>query len=331
MRRLVLTLAALLAAGSPSAVLAQIPASAPAAKTSDQLGYRWERLTEHAAFPGAYNFPVRVLPDGRFLALHTQGVWESRDGRTWTRAALPLSGLNSAYLDYVQHDGAIYALGKHRGSDYDITITPVVQQTTDYRTWRQLGTSTTLPKLFFYGSADFKGWMWIVGGRTKDTVSSAIWRSKDGLAWEKVTDAAPFGGRENPQLVTFKDRLWLIGGGGSAGTGGAVWSSADGVSWREEAKALNTFEPFGYAAAVFDGKIWLLGANRSGSFSSEMLVSDDGRSWTPVTAPWSPRGAVAAWVAADALYITGGKYSRPGPDGQPVFIYSNDVWRMTRR
>jgi hypothetical protein len=43
--------------------------------------YRWTELSKAAPFPGAYNFPVHVVADGRFVALHPQGSWSSRDGR----------------------------------------------------------------------------------------------------------------------------------------------------------------------------------------------------------------------------------------------------------
>ena len=36
-----------------------------------------------------------------------------------------------------------------------------------------------------------------------------------------------------------------------------------------------------------------------------------------------------AWSAGGALYVTGGKYSYE-TGGETRFVYSNDVWRMTR-
>ena len=313
----------LCAAGlAPSAALAQAPA---AAQTSEQLGYKWERLTEHAAFPEGYNFPVIVAPGGRFMALF-QGAWESSDGATWSRSALPSSGMNSAFMKYVVHDGAIFALGKHSGEGFSITVDPVIQRTRDYQTWEQLGRSSTMPKRFFFGAASFKGWIWIVGGRAGFFQDAGLWRSRDAMTWEKVR-STPFGARDRPQVIVFKDRLWIIGGGGR----GAVWSSTDGTDWREETRSLSNPESFGYSAVVFDDRLWLVGANRSGGFSNEMLMSEDGRRWTPVSAPWSPRGAVATWSDGEALYLTGGKYSRPRPGGGQEFIYSNDVWRMTRQ
>jgi hypothetical protein len=126
----------------------------------------------------------------------------------------------------------------------------------------------------------------------------------------------------------------MIGGGlidgtpsDSANAGYEVWSSADGVSWRLESN--HTARTWGGSPVVFDGKLWLVGANRDGNFSRAVLVTDDGVTWREETAPWSPRGAVATWVFDDKLYMTGGKYSITA-DGEIKFIYSNDVWYMTR-
>lgn len=76
----------------------------------------------------------------------------------------------------------------------------------------------------------------------------------------------------------------------------------------------------------------MLGANRNdGRFDSALFVSDDGIDWQEQSAPWTPRGAVAAWVFDDKLFMTGGKYSYTEPGGEIKFVYSNDVWALSRK
>lgn len=313
------------------AFLIALSAGACQRAVADAPDYRWTELTPAAAFPVGYNFPVYVAADGRFVTLHPEGTHESRDGATWAPSSLPFCGLNSAYLAYVEHDGAVHALGVHRGNYLDFRLDPVIQRTRDFRRWEQVGRSESLPKLFFYGAASFGGFMWIVGGHDGRSESAAIWRSRDGLGWERVVEAAPFGPRCRVTLAVFTGRLWLIGGGILDGeTRGDVWSSADGLGWIKETEAISSPAPTGFTPAAFDGQLWLLGANRGGGFTSSSLVTRDGRAWRTAEAPWSPRGGIGAWVSGDALYITGGKYSRPGPTGELEFIYSNDVWRMSR-
>jgi len=59
-----------------------------------------------------------------------------------------------------------------------------------------------------------------------------------------------------------------------------------------------------------------------------VLVSSDGKNWEGQDAPWSPRGGIAGAVFGDKLYMTGGKYG--GTPNQPNFIYSNDLWGLSR-
>ncbi len=297
---------------------------------ADPGAYRWDRLTEHAPYAPSYNYPVHVAPDGRFIALHPDGTWASRDGARWTKTGLPFSGMNSAYLSYVEHNGATYALGKLKGNYLDFQIEPVVQRTRDYEKWEQLGASSSLPHVIFYAAASFKGSLWIVGGYNGDKATSEIWKSQDGLVWTRVVEKAPWSARSGGDIVVFRDRMFLLGGGVIDGPqANDVWSSADGLTWTREAAEIAPEKPMG-TPVVYDDKLWLVGANRSGTFESGMAVSDDGKTWRKQSAPWSPRGGVAAWTNGPDLFITGGKYSTE-KNGETIFVYSNDVWRMRRK
>jgi hypothetical protein len=300
----------------------------PVFLTDNKPRYVWERLSEHAAFPTSYNYPVHVARDGRFVALHPQGTWTSTDGVTWSRGSLPFSGLNSAYLSYVQHEGATWALGSHTGDYLRFSIHPIVKRTADYRTWTTVGRSTSLPKRVFYAAASFRGRLWMLGGYDGARETSEVWRSTDGLTWELAVRAAPWGPRMSSKAVVFRDRLFLLGGGKLDGpNANDVWSSANGVDWERETTAIAPEEPVGYSPVVYDGHLWLVGANRSGRFTSEMLVSADGKWWRAVSAPWSARGGVAVWTDGRSLFLTGGKSSRV-EHGETIFTYNNDVWRM---
>lgn len=288
----------------------------------------WERVTADAGFPPSYNFPVHVTADGRFVALHPEGTWISRDGRQWTRGALPWSGMNAAYLKYLQHNGATWSLGALEGNYERFTIDPVIRRTSDYASWETVGRSATLPRVVFYAAASFRGRLWILGGydeRRQET--SEVWQSTDGLSWTRVVERAPWSPRANATAVVFRDRLYLIGGGRIDGANANdVWSSADGVNWRLETPRITTQEAGG-TPLVWRDRLWLVGANRRGDFSSAVLVTDDGRTWRSESAPWPARGAVAVWARGDTLFMTGGKYSEV-VRGETVFTYYNDVWRL---
>lgn len=315
----------LLAAGS----LATLAGCAGPGERADAA--QWERLTAAAPYPGSYNFPVHVLDDGRFVALHPEGIWSSRDGADWIREPIPPSGANNTYFGHVRHAGASWALAQVTGNYENFALEPLVRRTADFRAWETLGRSATLPRLVFPAVASFGGALWLLGGFDGTQANKAIWRSTDGLAWERAVAAAPWSPRQGSRVLAFRDRLWLFGGGPIDGAiNSDVWSSPDGLTWRRETERVADPQPFGFTPQAYADRLWLVGANRSGSFRSEMLVSDDGREWRPMRAPWSPRGAPATWTDGRRMFLTGGKYSTPDPaTGQPRFIYSNDVWAMS--
>ena len=291
--------------------------------------YVWERLTEHASFPPSYNYPVHVAADGRFVALHPQGTWISIDGARWVRGTLPFSGTNSAYLPYVQHEGATWALGSHTGNYLGFTIEPVIRRTSNYAAWETVGSSATSPRLVFYAASSFRGALWIIGGYDGTRERATVWRSTDGLNWRLLVANAPWSARAGAKAIVFRGRLYLLGGGRIDGpNSNDVWSTGDGIDWVRETAQIAVDAPVGYSPLVLHDQLWLVGANRSGRFSSEMLVSEDGKAWRAVSAPWSPRGGVAVWTDGNAMYLTGGKYSTV-ERGEIVFAYRNDVWRMS--
>lgn len=324
MRTWIAALAAALMAGCGQE--AQTAPQSPPPASMQSSG--WEQLLDAAPFPKSYNFPVFVAQDGRFIVLHPEGTWESRDARIWTPTPLPHRVLNSAYMSYVQHDGAVWALGRHTGDYRQFAITPTILRTRDFQSWERVGQATRFPQVVFAAAASFKGALWMFGGYDGQGNVASVWRSSDGLQWERVTDRAPWGPRGGSKTVVFKDRLYLIGGGVLDGpNSNDVWSTGDGTTWRQETVSLAPEAPTGFTPVAMRDAIWLVGANRSGAFKSEMLVSNDGQRWTPVSAPWSPRGGVAAWTDGASLYVTGGKYSTV-QNGETVFAYSNDVWVM---
>lgn len=302
--------------------------SAPAS-TSDAVEFVWDRLTEHAAFPPSYNFPVHLDANGRFVALHPEGTWTSEDGVQWSRGLLPFSGMNSAYLKYVKHNGATWALGILRGNYQSFFVEPEIRRTANYESWEPVGTSDSLPQVVFYAAVSFLGDMWILGGYDGAAAKASIWRSSDGLAWRQVTEQAPWSPRQGAGAIVFRDRLFLFGGGELDGPQFSdVWSTADGLEWRRETDRISD-RSYGGSAIVFDDRLWFIGVNRDSGFSPGVLVSDDGIRWRERTAPWAPRGAVAVWTDGVDLFMTGGKYSTV-ERGETVFTYYNDVWRMRR-
>lgn len=288
----------------------------PAKETS----YVWTRVTSQASLPGGANFPIFV--QGRAYAMHPDRTWSTADGRSWRTEPLPNSELNTAYLKYVQHAGAVYALGAMKGSYTDFTIDPVIRRTADFKKWETLGRGN-LPKRVFYTAVSFRGAIWLLGGDDGKTLYNDVWRSTDGLNWVQVIGAAPWSPRTGAQAFIYKDKLWLIGGADISGLTNDVWFTADGLDWVQTTAAIAAKKPFGYTTVVYDQKIWLVGVDGVDGGNGQMMISDDGASWRQVEAPWTARSGVAAWVDDDALFMADGALS-----GEGDTVYSREVWRM---
>jgi hypothetical protein len=300
------------------------------------VDYVWNEVTSKAAYPQGYGFPVFVK-DNRMFAFHHEAVWSSADGVNWTKTDLPSVKRDAYEARYIQFNNAVYALGQNQGNYVKgIRFGSTIRWTTDFKKWETLAEKSELPDRVFYGSFVFGGKIWLMGGYDGKNFHNDIWNSADGVRWQKVVEHAAWSPRNVGVIVRFKNRIWMLGGGVIDGmktdnpnSGKEIWSSADGVKWTlETAKA--EFSALG-TPVVFDNKLWLVGANRNdGNFARSTLVTDDLVNWREQSAPWSPRGAVAAWVFGDKLFMTGGKYSR-AENGEIKFIYSNDVWAMSKK
>jgi hypothetical protein len=309
-------------AGQARPVVPQAPSSG---------SYTWSRITDRAAFPGSYNFPV--FPVGREMwAFHPEGNWSSGDGRTWVRSPLPHAGLNSAYQKYVLLHGAVYALGTMRGNYLDLQLTSRIARTRDFRRWEVLAAESELPRRVFYGAVAWKDRLWLMGGYDGTDYYNDVWTSTDAVHWTRVTPHAGWSPRNVDLAVVFKDRIWVIGGGvidgqreSNPNSKREAWWTTDGVHW---VKAPNRAGPaWGGTPVVFGDRLWLVGANRNSSFAPASLVTGDGVTWREEQAPWAPRGAPAAWVFDGRLFMAGGKYSVE-EHGTPRFIYYRDVWQL---
>lgn len=295
--------------------------STPPSSAQTNASYAWKKVLDEGPWSKSYNFQMLVI-DNRLWVFHPDGVWWTSDGSEWQRSDLTNPIGNHAFLDYVYFKGALYGLGHFNGNIETFTFRPEVYRTRDLTRWETIARKSNLPRRFFYHPFVFQDKIWIIGGEDSNVKYADVWNSPDGVAWTKVKDNLPFGRRSGSQIVTLRDKLYLLGND--------VWMSSNGVDWqRVTAEIVKGEQIFGYNAVVYDDRIWLLGCNRNGQFSSQVLVSADGRNWLPHDAPWTPRGGIAAAVFNDSVYMTGGKYG--GTPDRPNFVYSNDLWTLSKR
>lgn len=288
--------------------------------TSSAPHYSWTKILDSAEWSKSYNFQMFSIGD-TIWTFHPDGNWFSTNGSVWIKSELRNAITNIAFLDYVHFNDAIYGLGNFQGNIEQFKFKSEIYKSNDFKQWQLLAGESNLPERFFYHPFVFKNKLWIIGGEDKNKQYADIWNSDDGVTWTKQKDNLAFGKRSGSQVVQLKEKLYLMNND--------VWSSTDGLNWQLETNEIIKGEKiFGYAAIVYDEKIWLLGCNRNGEFLSQVLVSTNGKDWTGETAPWTPRGGIAATVYKGKIYMTGGKYG--GTTNQPDFQYSNDLWTLER-
>jgi hypothetical protein len=295
--------------------------SDPVLSNTDKSAYVWNELTSNAGYSESYNYQL-FADSEKIRAFHPSGVWESSDGKHWKKTGLTNIVRNQAFLDYVRFKGAIYGLGTLEGNIEHFTQTTQIARTTDYTRWEILAKESNLPRRFFYHPFVFSDKIWIIGGTDNVRKYMDVWNSDDAVHWTKVADSLPFGERAGQNFILFRDKIFMIDRD--------VWTSSDAVHWEQLTPQIAQGDIYGNSPIVFDDKIWLIGCSRSGKFSSEVLSSSDGKSWAPSRAPWSPRGGTATCVFRNAIIMTGGKYGGQDPS-HPKFVYSHDVWAMTKK
>ncbi len=180
----------------------------------------------------------------------------------------------------------------------------------------------------------FRDAMWFMGGWTDGRLpghaaGNEVWRTTDGVRWDRVAAAAGWTPRLAAGAVVFKDKMWILGGsedyyfGDERSLKNDVWSSADGVTWTLVTPNAGWAPRAYHQAVVFDDKMWILGGGNylPGHFAlHDVWYSEDGAHWTRATdvAPWPPRLWFSAVVHRGRMWVLGGWSKNTGNLG--------DVW-----
>ncbi|MCX8214975.1 MAG: hypothetical protein OTJ97_10820 [SAR202 cluster bacterium] len=296
---------------------------------------------------------------GSFESEVCSEVWCSDDdGRWYLAATAPWSGRHMHGA--VVHDGHIWVIGAENGTPDD------VWKSKDGVHWQLVAATVPWPERGNQLVTVFDGSIWVMGGQTGAAGQSNfvadlkagkpfppappplcdVWRTKDGLRWELMTDDAPWAPRgmitgANGGVPVLDGRMWILGGG-YVGTGGTtlstlrydleqqprletrlfhndVWSSADGREWIcHIADGMAPWPARSYHdTAAWDGKLWVLGGHRgvadhaaeigTDGNRNDVWYSADGEHWQKLPlTPWSSRHACAIHVHDDALFLAAG-------------------------
>jgi hypothetical protein len=341
------------------------------------------------------------LPFDPFASILWDDVWESSDsGKSWTRvAAGPVANPQDpdtiwparGYFQAVTMNNAMFVLG---GQDFSVAPNPLypdfcppapvpcppfvpnsnffndVWRSKDGANWEQLTAGAPWEGRAGLSAIVFKGWIYVLGGGKGDDVAiggsgrelfNDVWRSRDGVNWELVTDDAPWAARAGAAVVEKEGQLYLLGGEDGflcqPGPGGLdcpyfndVWRSRDGASWELVTASAGWSPRPGHQCQVllntivcFGGFGFPTGFDPSvPAHPSDVWVSPDGANWEQVSdAPWNAGSPADVKYDFDSLVVQGGRGGmRPsiftfGGDREASFItpdpalVDNDVWRFS--
>lgn len=318
--------------------------------------YQWVNVTPEAAFAardgaGALTYKGRMWLLGgwnpgdkqHFPRICNNEVWSSADGATWTlekpntfldRNFDPLSDWEGRHTaGYAVHRGTMWIVGGdvnqgHYQSD--------VWNSSDGKNWTLVNKDHPVPwgpRALHYTVA-FQDRIWVIGGQTMPAFGPAeeifyrdVWKSADGLHWEKVVPQEPYWPQRGMigGAAVFKDRIWILGGGTYDTPQhpqrkflNDVWSSTDGVRWERHVEQAPWAPRQYHDVAVYDDRLWVLEGYGPPNLK-DVWYSADGVNWYEVPdTPWAPRHAASVFVHDGALWMVAGNNMRP------------DVWKLQR-
>ena len=161
-----------------------------------------------------------------------------------------------------------------------------------------------------------------------------IWRSKDGIEWEKVTVKGEFftprGGYGGSGFV-LNDEVYVIGGftyDGIINRRRDVWtdiwkSSGPLTDWVKVGEIPTDSSNKGlmyHDTAVFDNNLWIVGGSRKGKGNTnEIWYTNNGKQWTALNcSPIAPTHATSVFSFSDGIVIAAGNG------------FSKEVWKISK-
>jgi hypothetical protein len=175
-----------------------------------------------------------------------------------------------------------------------------------------------------------------------------VWRSRDGINWRQMTEAAPWAGRAGLSAVVHRGVIYVMGGSYNDDSSivgeqpervyfNDVWKSYDGAHWVRLTEAAPWAPRAGAIVVSNNGHLYLIGGedgftcesgDRCPPYYNDVWRSRDGRNWQLVTdaAPWPARPGHQAVVVQNRIVLFGGFGLSTDPSDP--FKPSNpmDVW-----
>jgi hypothetical protein len=259
-------------------------------------GKTWDLVTREAPWKHS-DLPMTAVFNDRMWLLggwyngrlpgHGAGneVWSSGDGLSWEKATDHAGWSPRLAAGAVTFRGRLWVLGGTE--DYyfgdDSSLANDVWSSADGKEWRREVEHAPWEPRAYHAAVIHAGRIWVIGGGNyvpRYDAKNDVWRSSDGVHWERVTEHAPWAPRIWFSAVAYRDRLWVLGGWSNnpSKNWGDVWSSRDGAVWEELRSDVVWKARHEHSAYVFDDRIWVAGGHAQ-PLSSEVWSLQVPRDW----------------------------------------------------
>lgn len=143
-------------------------------------------------------------------------------------------------------------------------------------------------------------------------IGSSVWRSRDGMSWQKLTSGGPALATEDTFAFNFKGRIVVI-----QTHYGKVFTSEDGVSWSAGYVVPVLPTRCGAAVTMSKGRLWIMGGSSCDYLTpyNDIWSTEDGFNWQRATnssdgalavLPWGTRMWPATCSDGNTIWAIGG-------------------------
>jgi len=227
----------------------------------------WTMLTTTAPFGKLFGHATVVFSRRLWIiggktgpAKYSSPVWSSSTGVQWQQeGTLPFTKRH--YHTATVFQGKIWVIGGIGDSETEPFLNDI-WSSSDGRSWNRVTDNAPFGKRYGHSCIVYNNQLYLFGG-FNDAVGSQttyrdVWRSPDGVTWEKVTATAPFSGSNYHAACIFDNRLWAVGGytrrDGTDSFSDILFTN-DGTAWTNLTPDKKTDDRFFCAAVSFNGKI----------------------------------------------------------------------------
>lgn len=190
--------------------------------------------------------------------------WKGRHGAGWVVHKNRIYVVGGDLIDDVWYteDGTNWTLANGK-APFGERYTPIVHSDGEY--------------MYLYGGMRWDPAWWCDNGRGCWPVAyNDVWRSRDGVEWEKILNEAPWAGRALVHgSLYYQGEIFLIAGGMKINDTwleyNDIWSSKDGISWQKRSDSLG-FLPRTHVSVLATSKGCYVS---DGSVTHQANVSND--------------------------------------------------------